>query len=754
MPPRVPSCAVLPATISALHNNPPLLTYIHSGFTLQGSAKLLQAPPAAPPAFSPFSTGKAASAGAGCEDDSAWASLGVSLRNGTEPCCIMEALTHAPHAPPYNLGAGPQAPAHRRSSAGCGCGLPSRLSSGTLGALTEGLNANGAELAAVGLASMAVLTPISPSDSSMSLTACGGPSGHDDGSGDAGGGEEPVPPATAAGVSAGADGAQAGVGLGRRKPSGTALAAAATAAAAAAPIRLVSCNPALEQLLGYTQQQLQQGGVELLLPPGTAAAEHVGPYPASHVSAAGAWTPAVLVSALTAGASAPRELLMDCRHASGRVLRLGVRVHPVGAAGEQLQSEQGQTQQARGWRHAHGGTEAAKRSHGGGEQGMPAAAGSSSSYCSSCSGQGPGGRAGGEAAEGGGQGSNERKDRYARGCNDRARQEDSTASSDGTSSRGSAMVSAKSSCADVTALDPGNVSSKREGCIGINSDSGGGVTTAAGESASEAAAAATGIATDSRCGRSDGSGGGITHGSSRACDANSGLVHLQDQQQQQRQQQNKQQGTWGLPQHSSAPQQQAAPRPQRFMLSFVQRQELNSTAQGGGIASGTPQLAPGPLFGPGCPVGSAPAHPSCQTVAPGTASTPPTAGGVARPAVGASPSGLQVEPLGAGWFGAGSRGHGDALLLPAPCSLRDMALDAVREGIVIADPSSPDSPLVYTNTAFLTMTGYSKEEVRASRPLASGCRRKRRLDTAWHSRCLFADWLLLRFCLCSRVSTA
>lgn len=40
-----------------------------------------------------------------------------------------------------------------------------------------------------------------------------------------------------------------------------------------------------------------------------------------------------------------------------------------------------------------------------------------------------------------------------------------------------------------------------------------------------------------------------------------------------------------------------------------------------------------------------------------------------------------------------------------------MALDAVREGIVIADPSSPDSPLVYTNTAFLTMSGYSREEV-------------------------------------------
>lgn len=718
------------ATISAHINTHPSPAYAQPRFALQGSAKLLQAapPPAAPPASSPFSTGKAASAGPGCEDDNAWASLGAFLRNGIEPCCIMEALTHSTHALPDTLGPGSQAPAHRSSSAGCGFGLPSRLSSGTLlGALTDGLNANGADLAAVGLASMAVLTPISPSDSSMSLTACGGPSGHDDGSGDAGGGEEPAPPATAACLSNGADGAQASVGLGRRKPSGTALAAGATAAAAGAPIRLVSCNQALEQLLGYTQQQLQQGGVELLLPPGTAAAEQVGPYPASHVSAAGAWTPAVLVSALTAGASVPRELLMDCRHASGRVLRLGVRVHPIGAAGEQLQSEHGQGQQAGGWRHAHCGTEAAKRSHAGGEQALPAAAGSSSSYCSSCSGQGNGGRAGGEAAEGGGLGSKEGRDRYARGCNERALQEGSTASSDGSSRSGSAMVSAKSSCADVTALDPVNVSSKREGCIGMNSDSRGGVTTTAGVSASEAAAAATGIATGSRCGRSDGSSGGITHGSSRACDANGGLVPLQDQQQQLQQQQNQQQG---LPQHSSAPQQQAAPRPQRFMLSFVQRQELNSTAQYGGIASGAPQLAPGPLFGPGCPVASVPARPTSQTVAPGTASTPQTAGSIAGPAAGASPAGLQVETRAAGWLGGGSRGHGDALLLPAPCSLRDMALDAVREGIVIADPSSPDSPLVYTNTAFLTMSGYSREEVRACRPLASGGRRRKRLYAA------------------------
>ncbi|KXZ49250.1 hypothetical protein GPECTOR_22g842 [Gonium pectorale] len=45
------------------------------------------------------------------------------------------------------------------------------------------------------------------------------------------------------------------------------------------------------------------------------------------------------------------------------------------------------------------------------------------------------------------------------------------------------------------------------------------------------------------------------------------------------------------------------------------------------------------------------------------------------------------------------------------CCLRDFALDSVREGITIADPSAPDNPIVYTNNAFLAMTGYSREEV-------------------------------------------
>lgn len=43
--------------------------------------------------------------------------------------------------------------------------------------------------------------------------------------------------------------------------------------------------------------------------------------------------------------------------------------------------------------------------------------------------------------------------------------------------------------------------------------------------------------------------------------------------------------------------------------------------------------------------------------------------------------------------------------------LRDQALDAVREGVTIADISLPDAPIVYTNQAFLDLTGYRREEV-------------------------------------------
>ncbi|GIL51154.1 hypothetical protein Vafri_7226 [Volvox africanus] len=47
----------------------------------------------------------------------------------------------------------------------------------------------------------------------------------------------------------------------------------------------------------------------------------------------------------------------------------------------------------------------------------------------------------------------------------------------------------------------------------------------------------------------------------------------------------------------------------------------------------------------------------------------------------------------------------------ASCRLHDFALDTLREGITITDASMPDYPIVYTNEAFLRMTGYSRDEV-------------------------------------------
>jgi len=43
--------------------------------------------------------------------------------------------------------------------------------------------------------------------------------------------------------------------------------------------------------------------------------------------------------------------------------------------------------------------------------------------------------------------------------------------------------------------------------------------------------------------------------------------------------------------------------------------------------------------------------------------------------------------------------------------LRDRAMGAAAEGIVISDPNQPDNPLIYVNDGFERLTGYSREEV-------------------------------------------
>ena len=43
--------------------------------------------------------------------------------------------------------------------------------------------------------------------------------------------------------------------------------------------------------------------------------------------------------------------------------------------------------------------------------------------------------------------------------------------------------------------------------------------------------------------------------------------------------------------------------------------------------------------------------------------------------------------------------------------LRDRAIEAIGQGIVISDPNQPDTPVIYVNAAFEKLTGYSRDEV-------------------------------------------
>jgi PAS domain-containing protein len=52
--------------------------------------------------------------------------------------------------------------------------------------------------------------------------------------------------------------------------------------------------------------------------------------------------------------------------------------------------------------------------------------------------------------------------------------------------------------------------------------------------------------------------------------------------------------------------------------------------------------------------------------------------------------------------------------------LADLAMDALSEGISIADFTQPDAPLIYVNSGFCRMTGYSKAET-----VGHNCRRAR-----------------------------
>ena len=47
-------------------------------------------------------------------------------------------------------------------------------------------------------------------------------------------------------------------------------------------------------------------------------------------------------------------------------------------------------------------------------------------------------------------------------------------------------------------------------------------------------------------------------------------------------------------------------------------------------------------------------------------------------------------------------------------------MDALSEGISVADCTQPDAPLIYVNNGFCRMTGFSKEET-----VGHNCRRAR-----------------------------
>lgn len=49
--------------------------------------------------------------------------------------------------------------------------------------------------------------------------------------------------------------------------------------------------------------------------------------------------------------------------------------------------------------------------------------------------------------------------------------------------------------------------------------------------------------------------------------------------------------------------------------------------------------------------------------------------------------------------------------LDVPLDLKDRALEAASDGITISDPSRPDNPLIYVNSGFEQLTGYTRDSV-------------------------------------------
>src|SRR5690606_24917575 len=72
-----------------------------------------------------------------------------------------------------------------------------------------------------------------------------------------------------------------------------------------------------------------------------------------------------------------------------------------------------------------------------------------------------------------------------------------------------------------------------------------------------------------------------------------------------------------------------------------------------------------------------------------------------------------------------SRDITDRILAEKELQLRDRAIQAVSQGIVIVDPHQPDMPIIYASPGVERITGYAPQEV-----LGKNCRMLQGKDTS------------------------
>lgn len=117
-----------------------------------------------------------------------------------------------------------------------------------------------------------------------------------------------------------------------------------------------------------------------------------------------------------------------------------------------------------------------------------------------------------------------------------------------------------------------------------------------------------------------------------------------------------------------------------------------------------------PGSAPGSASGSTAAAVAAAAVA-APAGPPPAAAAISLPL----PADLQ-QAAGGGMASSGAASPANDTVVVSRAALellylKERAMDAAHEGIVIADCSQPDMPLIYCNEGFTRMTGYGREDV-------------------------------------------